>query len=388
VPDVRAIALAFLGVAILACYGTPAVKPPSGDGGSGGGPNLDGGVGSGGLAGSQNGGRGGVAGTGGGASSQGGASGIGGLGTAGRGGTGGTTGAAGLGGSSGAGGGGGAGIGGSAGIGGATGCTPTKLFGAPLQIIQSGLNTQESSASISVDGLSAIVAVTSPQNPAYYLLKAYSRTSLVATFQNPEDLSAADFTSATPSAYDPRLSRDGLLLFFDGFNGNSGLVFLSTRSDRSSPFETPSALSGTTVNVGQNNQYPWISSDNTQFYYTRDGLLYSATLSGGAFTNVGPVDEVNANGSLVGPVLTDDQLALYFSANWGIGGAAPPGYFRVWKATRSSKLVTWSNPTLVTELDTGSTNIFTTDVSPDGCILYLDASTAGFAHIYQATKPH
>jgi hypothetical protein len=313
-------------------------------------------------------------------------------GSAGRGATTGTAGTAGTAGAAGRAGGAGtagaAGTGGVGGSGGAAGCTLTKPFGAPLQIVQSGLNTQEISASVSADGLSAIVSVTNPNTPAYFILEQFTRTALTATFQNPQPLTAvANFYSAPPSDSDPRLSRDGLSLFFDGFNGNTNLIFLSTRATPSAAFGVPAELSPTTINVAQSNLYPWISSDNTQFYYTQNGLLYSAALSGGAFTNVGPVNEINADGNNFDPVLTDDLLTIYFSANWGVSGATPPGYNRIWRSTRSSKLVAWGSPTLVTELDNGSTSVAATDVSSDGCILYLDASASGATHVYQATRP-
>ena len=79
------------------------------------------------------------------------------------------------------------------------------------------------------------------------------------------------------------------------------------------------------------------------------------------------------------PVVTPDELTLYFSSNRANGA----GLQDIYVARRASVSDNFGAPVNLAELNTG-TNDFPTWISDDGCVLYLMSGT--MYDIYYATR--
>lgn len=172
---------------------------------------------------------------------------------------------------------------------------------------------------------------------------------------------------------EPRISRDGLSLFFV----RSDSIYLTTRTSVSNAFPAGSALSAT-VNLGTKNRRPWVSKDGTLIYWSSDNKIYSATITGTGFINVTAATVLNALATPTAPVLTEDLLTVYFSSTQGNTPGTTVTSPRIWKSMRANTLVNWSTPTLVANVG----GQYPLDVSPDGCSLYTQSSG-----IWKFSKP-
>ena len=310
-----------------------------------------------------------------------------GSGTGARGGAGGGgTGAGGAGGT----GAGGAGVGGT-GTGGGQGgsgtpasCALSQPFKAAVQVVVSTSMSSEEAASVSVDGLTAIVSSQANHNIAAYSLNLYTRSTLDGTFDNPQPLAVKN---GSLGGQDPRLTRNGLSLYWDDVTPSQINIWVATRPSTMDPFDTFSALPATINSTTENNIGPWISSDGGRLYFGRNHALYVSTITAGQFGTPVAVSELNAGGTVLLPVLTDDERTIYFASDRQIGASAP-SYFRVVTSSRASRNAAWATPSAVSELDNGD-DMVPTDVSPDGCLLYVVDTDRNqtISRIKQAAKP-
>ena len=277
-------------------------------------------------------------------------------------------------------------------VAGSSACDLSKPFGTPTQVVNAmSVTTSEHSLSVSADGLSAIVAV-SDYNDVYHL-KFYTRSAITTFFANQQSLSGdANINVTTSYQTQPRLTRDGLGLFFTNRFTNSNSISFSSRSSASAAFAAPVALNNA-VNSAQGVSDAWIDT-NGQFYWEAAGVLRQATMSivNGApqFTNVMDVSGLYLGAPVMdnNPVVSNDNLTFYFSSNRASANStANTGYMRTWKATRSSTLAGWGNLALVTEIDQFGNQYRPVDISANGCILYFSQYTGGLTHLYQAVKP-
>jgi hypothetical protein len=276
-----------------------------------------------------------------------------------------------------------------AGTGGSGGCDLSQPFGTPFQVVPSSLTSKENGISVSADGLTAIVAINPGGTGGNYDLKAYSRSSITVPFANQKELPGASNINTTSDDEYPRLSRDGLTLFYSICNHGGCYINFVTRTISTADFGSQSQITGISQNQGSSSRGPWISPDNVDFYWTESSKIYHATVSSHTSANVGKVTELNAdNASDFTLALTDDQLTLYLSSDrWDASGTDAGAPYRIWTTMRTSKSATWKTPSLVTELDQGGGNHYVHDVSPDGCIIYFSALVDNQWHLYQASKP-
>ncbi|MGC4066946.1 MAG: hypothetical protein QM784_20380 [Polyangiaceae bacterium] len=261
-------------------------------------------------------------------------------------------------------------------------CNLAKPFGNYTAVVPSNATSSELGISVSPDGLSAIVA-TRPDESSPRHLKSVTRTTTTLAFGNPTSLPGSTNLDTADSDSQPRLSRDGLMLFFSRSFTMSSSIHLVMRASRSDEFGVPAEMD-TNVNISGGSS-TWISADNKTFYWVSDFTVYRGDLTSMGVTNVQPVPPVNRTSQPTAPVLTEDQLTLYFATKEGDSAGATTNY-RVWRSTRASALVAWSEPSVVTEL-ADEYHTYPSDISPDGCIIYL-SKYIGTYHIYQARKPY
>jgi hypothetical protein len=144
-----------------------------------------------------------------------------------------------------------------------------------------------------------------------------------------------------------------------------------------------------TINSATESTYgPWISSDGARLYFERSHVLYLSTIAAGQFGAPAAVSELNAGGTVLFPVLTDDERTIYFgSERQAPSDTGPSAAFRIWTSRRAGGNAPWGAPSYVSEVNNGD-SIVPTDVSPDGCILYV-VHNDGQSHgrVEQAVKP-
>ena len=247
--------------------------------------------------------------------------------------------------------------------------------------------------SVSANGLSAIVAVSEAESN--YRLKYYERTSINEPFMIQQSISGeSNINTDGFVEMDPRLSRDGLYLFFTADTSSYSELVYSSRKSTAAAFGPWSVLGV----VAQWKTAPWVDKQYSVVYWV-DGFSRIWQASASFAGSVPQFSDYGFTTGIVDPgmhdnsvVLTDDQLTLYFSSDRLIpfGNNSFYGHYRIWKASRNSTSAGWSNLTPVDELDQFATSYFPTDVSPDGCIIYFRAKNTGERdfHLYQAIKPH
>ena len=266
-------------------------------------------------------------------------------------------------------------------------CALSQPFRAPVQVVPNTAMSSEESASVSADGLTAIVTSKANYNISALHSTIYSRSTVTEMFGNPQPL-AGDVAGAYLK--EPRLTRDGLSLYWDDFNPSLVSIWRATRTSVTELFNANYiAKLPAPINSATESSYgPWVSSDGGRLYFQRNHLLYVSTITAGQFGAPAPVNEVNG-GSVLFAVLTDDELTMYFASERDV---PPPAVsspaFRVWTSRRASRNAPWGTPSFVSELDNGDSMV-PTDVSPDGCLLYVVPVEGNYGayRIKQAAKP-
>jgi hypothetical protein len=287
--------------------------------------------------------------------------------------------------------------GGTTATGGTTGsgrrCDLSKPFDSPVMIVNNlSVSQGEHSMSVSENGLSAIVAVS--EAGSNYRLKYYERSSITEPFMIQQSISGeSNINTDEFIEMDPRLSRDGLYLFYTASCSSYSALAYSSRKSTSAAFGPRSSL-----DVGvQWKTAPWVDKQYSVLYWVDSA--YRIWQASASFTGSTPQfsDEGFTTG-IVDPgmhdnavVLTDDQLTMYFSSDRVIpfGNASLYGHSRIWRATRNSTSAGWGNLAPLDELDQFATSYYPTDVSSDGCIIYYRAKNTNERdyHLYQAIKP-
>jgi Tol biopolymer transport system component len=102
----------------------------------------------------------------------------------------------------------------------------------------------------------------------------------------------------------------------------------------------------------------------------------------GGFADPGVVAEIDGPTHDSDPVLSADGLTLY----WGSDRPGGMGDVDVWQAQRISATATFGIPVPVASANTGGFDA-PSDVSEDGCRLYLTSTREGRTGIYVATRP-
>jgi hypothetical protein len=188
----------------------------------------------------------------------------------------------------------------------------------------------------------------------------------------------------------PTVSGDGLTIMFD-MHGQTAHLYYGTRSRTSDPFAYAGALS---VNDPAGNDWsPFLREDGNVLYFgsTRNAGnsedIYRAEWSGSSFGPVVPIAELNTTFIESSPIVTPDDLTIYF------GSSRPPasGHGRdIWMANRASTSDPFSAPTNVGELNSPDLKD-PTYVARGGCTLYFStnnfSATRETGAQYVAEKP-
>jgi hypothetical protein len=195
---------------------------------------------------------------------------------------------------------------------------------------------------------------------------------------------------------DPSVSGDNLQIYFStsssaGDAGPAISIYTSTRASTASSVAGAAAVVFGGVTFSNTTQ-PYVLSNNLTIYFrgvatgstanaifraTRGSISSSFVID---TSSTAALSTVNATAGVSLPVVTEDELTIYFTS--GTGGAR-----NVSVATRAS-----TNDPFGPVSEVGELNGYSIDegswISEDGCRLYLSSNADGNTHLYVATKPH
>lgn len=260
-------------------------------------------------------------------------------------------------------------------------CDLAKPFGAAVLV--DGLASSAEDASLRL----------SPDEKTAYFFSARSGTQLLYTALRAHV--TAPFASVSVLAnvnmgnqYNPAISADGLTLLFasvrSGGTGDNDIY----QATRAAPTDDFTAIRlAPNVNTTASEVQPYLTRDGTTLYFVRTvssaqvvfRAIGSATVG---FANPSMVTELHGPTNDTDPVLSADGLTVF----WGSDRSGGTGDVDVWQAQRTTPSGTFGQPAPVTSVNTAGFDS-PSDVSADGCRLYLTSTRAGRTGIYVATRP-
>ena len=258
-------------------------------------------------------------------------------------------------------------------------CNLAGPFGKPVALGSLNTSAIEQHPRLSPDELTITFQRTSLTND--YDLYTASRVDAGAPFDTATAIAELD-TPANEA--DMTTSADGLRAFFasDRFGGLGGYdIWQASRDASTAPFGSiaPTANVSSTVSDSMTYYVPgtlWFASDRGS-----GGLdIYRAAEQAGGFASPLLVPELASPAADGFPVVSTDQLRIYFASTRGDAGS-----WQLYTATRAVATAPWNTPTLVTELAPFG-NVLPAWISPDGCRLYLSDDSSGNYDMYVASK--
>jgi Tol biopolymer transport system component len=180
------------------------------------------------------------------------------------------------------------------------------------------------------------------------------------------------------SDYSPSATANGLDLYFESIRSNSWQLYVSRRTSISGRFSFPQVVAPGDLGTALQRGGPYVVPSGGALYFhaspAANSELYRAEHGPNGFAEPTPVDGANSEWIEQFPVVTPDELTIYFESDRP-GGS---GDFDIWVVSRSSTSEPFSQPTPLTSLNTASADI-PSWVSADGCRLYFDRSSQFWA---------
>jgi len=238
---------------------------------------------------------------------------------------------------------------------------------------------QDSSVYLIEDQRTAVFISTRPNNagvPRTHNVWTASRVAIDSVFDEAALLEGANQIGGF--TYSVAIAQNGLNLYIQADPAGISQLFFSTRNSLSEPFQPPGLLALGTVDGGD----PWIDEDGRRLYFESSGGIFFADGEGPDFTSAIPLAELNSGQDDGSPVLTQDELTIYFRRT-PIGEGAG---MEIWMASRANRNAPFDDPREVAELNSDIEDV-PNWISPDGCRIYLHRYSAGLSDLYVADKP-
>jgi Tol biopolymer transport system component len=265
-------------------------------------------------------------------------------------------------------------------------CDPAGTFDAPVPL--TGFNTAnaETTPRLTADELE--LYFHDNQRTTNVNLYWAQRSTISEPFGAPLALTQVN---TAVGEYNPSVSSDGLMLFFESprVSGQGLHLYITTRTSRVGEFGAPSKIAGVnSATVANNDSQPFVTADGQELWFTSNragGLgghdIYRAIWNGSSFANVAAVTALSTNAMDFQPALSADKLTVYLSSNRSGG----KGSFDIWTAHRSTTNDGFPAPSLVPELNSSAVE-YVGWLSPDNCRLYFSSEVAGTLDLYVATR--
>jgi Tol biopolymer transport system component len=272
-------------------------------------------------------------------------------------------------------------------------CRTWGAFAAPVfvdNINTLGIGNDDWHPSLTADDLT-LYFYSFRQGGSFSDIYRATRPARSQPFGTPELFT--DVSTATASEWSPNLTADGLsLLFSSNRTGGTGDYdfYEARRTTTAGPFDMIEELPA--LNSTMTEDSAWISPDGLRVYFssnrgaTDDIFRASRPSRLSSFTNVELATELNVDSTRdVAPSLSADELEIFFSSERA-GGSG----FDIWYSTRSSISQPFAPPITLPSLNSGQDD-FAPSLSHDGSELFYtyDALSlgGGDANIFVAKRP-
>jgi hypothetical protein len=260
-------------------------------------------------------------------------------------------------------------------------CDAGKPFGAPVLV--AGLASATEDASLRM----------SPDEKTGYFFSARSGSKLLYTATRPRVTAAFSGVSVLANVnagdqYNPAISADGLTLYFASFRpvgvGNND-IYQATRATQTDDFTNIHLAPN--VNSSDSEVQPYLTRDSATLYFVRTvaaaQVVFRATGSiTVGFANPNMVTELHGPTNDTDPVISADGFTMF----WGSDRAGGMGDVDVWQAQRTTPSGAFGQIAPLTSVNTPGFDS-PSDISADGCRLYLTSTRNGRTGIYVATRP-
>jgi hypothetical protein len=269
-------------------------------------------------------------------------------------------------------------------------CTADQPFDAPIHVTELSTSARETDVRLTRDELSAYVTRGDPSNgsaPSTSAIFLAHRDDPTVAFGAP-----AAMQLAGGPATDAMESADGLSLYvtlplLPAPGEAIARLAVAHRNTVSEAFGAPVELALDQTDPHGVDQHPYILPSGVLWFSSNRagspvGDLWRAEPSGLGFAAPELVAGVSTEVSEVYPVVSDDELTVYFAREVG-------GQLDIMVATRASRDLGFDAPRPVDELNTGFGDR-PGWLSPDGCRLYYTSARdggAGLFDVWEAEKP-
>jgi ribosomal protein L24E len=283
-------------------------------------------------------------------------------------------------------------------------CDVDAMFGAPVEVPglepSTVMATSVGGMRLSPDYQTAYFQATNgPDNVAYGYDDLYtaSRDSPVSPFAYVA-LMVGSGVNTPADQFDPTVSGDGLTLVFASGKpaGDPVHLYYGVRALKNDPFTGMGPMTDVNDLGATYDESPFLSEDGQVLYFASSRVAANsvdvyrsqrqATIDSGlpVFGKPVAVDRINTTFSEIAPVVTPDDLVIYFASDRTDANAN--GQYHIWMASRNSKDDPFPPPTNVSELNSSATEL-PTFVTRDRCVLYFASTRSQTLKEYQATKP-
>jgi len=189
-------------------------------------------------------------------------------------------------------------------------------FGQPSRVAELSTASVETTPEMSYDGLTIYLSSNRPGGKGNNDIWVSTRTSVAMPWSPPSHVDALS-TTGNDTASAP--SADGLAIVMNtNVTGNYD-IYEATRAATSTAWPTPVALAS--VNTAGADDSPMLSADQLALYFdaNRDGTdhLWMATRASTseAFGSAAPITSANTLGAEADPWISPDSRHLFFAAN-------------------------------------------------------------------------
>jgi len=251
-------------------------------------------------------------------------------------------------------------------------CDLSRPFDPPTPVrdLQSRPGTQDQTPRLSYDELTLYFSSSREGTKVIYSATRRLRTDPFSMPTLIPNLVGNDIDQT------PTVTADGLTMYFESDRTHRFALLQSTRRDTSSAWSLPTPVNSISApDAVIDDGGPSISPDGKVMYFhsSRSGSLeiFRTELSGGQFGPAFRVQGISTPYQEARPVVSEDELTLFFASSRPDGGAK--GDYDIWMAKRKSKDVPFEAPVNLSDLNSSG---FDSPgwLSADQCDFYFDNS--------------
>lgn len=267
-------------------------------------------------------------------------------------------------------------------------CDPQKPFGAPVPVNELNTPADDEAAYLSADEL--VVYLSSTRANTLGDFNIFVATRPVRTAPWGSVVPVTGVNTADGDQRRPMVTADGLTMFATIGAAPDREVAIAMRSTAGTAFS--SLVAAPAINSSSEDWTGTILPDQSALWLTsnRSGNyeLYRATYASGQFGSPAVVGGANVNDAAAedsAPVVTPDELTLFFGSARAGGLGTQNSTIDIWTARRSKTAEGFGAPENLTVVNTVDDDV-PSWISADGCVLYVTRSIGAAHDIHVATR--